>query len=247
MSTRFYPRSDADPSSRGARISAAIYEPTAALLKVSASTPAPRGDDASSVSRTIAALLEPAVRGSSSRLRAHQLSKALGEPVASTAPAPAPAVKVAAAPAPAPKPMPVPADVEAKGPEFVRGYRDGFRKETARCLALLANPATCGRHIAVGQLIGQGLTDAQILARLPQEATDDQQRAKMRQAEIGAVWDRAYARAFGQPVPPPYTSAEVGDVWSKAIAANNPGHQPSAAPSNSGDAWDRVYAKMHRK
>jgi hypothetical protein len=264
MSDRFYPRAEPSSESRGAKIKSAIYGPTSAMLNVLASTPLPRADDATGITRVIADMLAPA-SGKSSRLLAHQLNsysleqaramgpefleqwKAARATSASTAPAPAPALKVAAtpAPAPAPKPMPVPADVEARGPEFVRGYRDGFRKETRRCLALLAHPAATGRHIAVGQLASQGLDDAQIIARLPKEATDIEQRARMRQAEISAMWDRAYARASGQPVPTPYSSAEVGDVWDKAIALNNPGHMPAASPSSaSGDAWDRAYARV---
>lgn len=149
----------------------------------------------------------------------------------------------------APKPMPVPADVEARGPDFVRGYRDGFRRENRRCLALLAHPAARGKGISLSQLICQGLDDDAILARLPQAASDEEQRVMMRRAEVGAVWDRAIAKAFGQPAPATASSPSnsADQLWANAIAANNPGYKPPATPSSASETWDRVYAKMHRK
>jgi len=182
-------------------------------------------------------------RGTSSRLLAHRLNtysrdqaeaagpdffrhwQAVRAPSASTAVAPVTPEKVSAGPAIAtpPKPMPVPAHIEAKGPECARAYRDSFRKANQRCLALLANPATRGRHIAVGHLIGQGLTDAQIITRLPLEASDAEQRVMMRRAEVSSMWDRA-------------------------IALNNPGMvTPSTPAATSNGPWDRAIAKLYHQ
>jgi hypothetical protein len=130
-------------------------------------------------------------------------------------------------PVAAPKPMKVPSDVEAMGPESARAYCSAFRETTARSLRLIAHPAARGRHISLGQLIGQGLDDAQIIARLPQGATDTEQRAMMRRAEVGAMWDRAIAKAFGQPIPaaPSSQPNSTDELWTNAITANNPGHK----------------------
>jgi hypothetical protein len=179
-------------------------------------------------------------RGTSSRLLAHRLNtysrdqavaagpdffrhwQAVRAPSASAAVSPATPKKVSAALAiaQAPKPMSVPKEIEAKGSECAHAYRRAFRDANSRALKLLAHPAARGRHIAVGHLIGEGLTDAQIIARLPQETNDEQQRAMMRQAEISATWDRA-------------------------IAANNPGHTRAVSSSSaSGDVWGLAYARL---
>ncbi|PJG48321.1 hypothetical protein CAF53_08770 [Sphingobium sp. LB126] len=169
-------------------------------------------------------------------------------PVGASRPAPATEARQGLAHAAAPKPMPVPANIEAMGPACADAYRRSFREANARSLRLLSHPAARGRGISLGQLIAQDLDDAKIIARLPQEATDDEQRAKMRQAEISSMWDRAIARAFGQPTPTPFSSADIGNVWDRAIALNNPGHKPAASPSSpSGDAWDRAYTAAFGK
>ena len=52
-------------------------------------------------------------------------------------------------------------------------------------------------------------------------------------------WDRAYAKAAGR------KPEDVNAVWDSAIAANNPGHDPSRSASSA--AWDRVYDRLRPK
>lgn len=67
-------------------------------------------------------------------------------------------------------------------------------------------------------------------------------RSKSPSSNNNYLWDRAYARAAGR------KPSNSGDVWDKAIAANNPGHRPSCAPSNpSSDAWDRAIDRLWPK
>ncbi|WP_257555607.1 hypothetical protein [Sphingobium sp. CFD-2] len=52
-------------------------------------------------------------------------------------------------------------------------------------------------------------------------------------------WDRAYAKAAGR------KPEDANAVWNSAIAANNPGHDPSRSASSA--AWDRVYDRLRPK
>lgn len=135
-----------------------------------------------------------------------------------------------------PKPIPVPGGIETKGTDCASAYRKAFRAETSRLLNLVAQPAAAGRHLAAVELAEAGLNDAEIIARLPNEPTDEAKRAMKQQAETSALWDRAIARNNGLPVPSPAASttapapksANAWDaVWNRAIAANNPGYKPA--------------------
>ncbi|MFC4594285.1 hypothetical protein [Sphingobium tyrosinilyticum] len=252
-SSRFHPLPNSNPNSRFANLAAALrsgltenddarfsayaeqqagrrgsnHGPTTAMLQVLGELVGKEQRPAGAVAQTAAVTAEP-------------------NPASTTTPSPK--AQRSGYVAPPPKLMPVPSHIEAMGPAAVQGYRQSFREANARSLRLLSHPAARGRGISLGQLIAQDLDDAEIVARLPQEASDDEQRAKMRQAEISAMWDRAFARASGRPVPTSFSSAESGEVWAKAIAANYPGHQPSGASSNSSnDVWDRVHNRFWPK
>lgn len=221
--SRFYPHLKDNPNSRFANLSEVLRGHISSLIN-DAEEPTARAEDRSHKPQQTAA------------------------PSGATRQEPAKAARQENVPAAAPKPMPVPANIEAMGPACADAYRQASRRETQRLLALVALSAARGKHIAVCKLASQNLSDAEILARLPQQPSDQEQRAMMRQAEIGAMWDRAIARVFGQPVPKADLSADSADIWERAIAANNPGYRPAASPSSaSGDVWDRVYARVFTK
>lgn len=183
MSSRFAPRGHVNPNSRFANLSAILHGPTAVPLgtlgEVAPLTNSP-------TRQMVASLLEPT--------SIHEATASKAATTIASAPGPATKVHQDNRLAATPKPMPVPSYIDAMGPACAQAYRHGFRAETQRGLRLLAHPVARGRHIAVGKLLVEGLSDAEIIARLPQEATDDEQRAKTRQAEISGMW-MAAARA----------------------------------------------------
>lgn len=181
-------------------------------------------------------------KGNSVRLAAHRAEK-VGDPVitrsestkaeqlaAKAAARPAASVKPSppAATAPAkPQPIKVPAHVEARGQVYADAYRSGFTRVCDQMARLQGHAAVKGRYGSTMMLVAEGLTDDQIIARLPNALTD-------RQRASDRVWERAIA-AVHRP--------------GHDAAADQPKQATSQPDSNDKAAalWARAYAAVSNK
>lgn len=149
--------------------------------------------------------------------------------------------------APKPSAVPIPADVSAQGVHCARAYASGFREHNQRFAALASNAV--GKSIALAGMLGEGLGDDEIVARLPSAESDEDRR-------IRASWSRAVAsvnrqNGFGDDDASATKTQRCSGLWARIVAKVNdengfgahstdgPGEKTARA------GWQRAVAKIN--